>query len=265
MKKMLLTFLLMLLPGLAAAQFYDDVVEARILPGWRLSNGDHMAALHLKLAPGWKTYWRSPGDAGIPPQFDWSGARNMSAIGIYWPAPHVFWQENMRSVGYKGEVILPLKIRPNQPGKDARLGGVVDIGICKDVCLPHRLRVSATLPAAQTKPDARIAAAMADVPFGAEDAGVTGVSCRITPQAKGLGLTVSIAMPRGTGREETVIETSDPNLWVADPRTSWQDGRLVAQTRVTHMSGGVFALDRSGLRITILGGNIPVELTGCSG
>ena len=106
---------------------------------------------------------------------------------------------------------------------------------------------------------------MADVPFGAEDAGVTGVSCRITPQAKGLGLTVSIAMPRGTGREETVIETSDPNLWVADPDTSWQGGRLVAQTRVTHMSGGVFALDRSGLRITILGGNIPVELTGCTG
>ena len=72
-------------------------------------------------------------------------------------------------------------------------------------------------------------------------------------------------MPRGTGREETVIETSDPNLWVADPDTSWQGGRLVAQTRVTHMSGGVFALDRSGLRITILGGNIPVELTGCTG
>ena len=134
MKKMFVTFLLMLLPGLAAAQSYDDVVEAQILPGWRLPNGDHMAALHLKLAPGWKTYWRSPGDAGIPPQFDWSGARNMSAIGIYWPAPHVFWQQDMRSVGYKGDVILPLRIRPSQLGKDARLGGIIDIGICKDVC-----------------------------------------------------------------------------------------------------------------------------------
>ncbi|MBV7394723.1 hypothetical protein KJP30_10925 [Mameliella sp. DP3N28-2] len=265
MRHALLILLLALMPGVAAAQSYDDVVDAELRPGWRLPNGDHMAALHLRLAPGWKTYWRSPGDAGIPPQFDWSGARNMAAIGIYWPAPHVFWQEGMRSVGYKDEVILPLKIRPKQAGQDARLGGVIDIGICKDVCLPHRLRVTAVLPADHKKPDPVIAAAMADVPFGATDAGVTAVSCRISPRSDGLGLSVAISMPRGTGHEETVIEAADPNLWIADPKTSWSGGKLVAETRVTHMSGKTFALDRSSLRITILGGRMPVEMTGCTG
>ncbi|WP_323769448.1 protein-disulfide reductase DsbD domain-containing protein [Antarctobacter sp.] len=265
MKRIALTILLALLPALGAAQSYDNVVEARLLPGWRLPNGDHMTALHIKLAPGWKTYWRTPGDAGIPPQFDWRGAKNMQAIGVYWPAPQVFWQSGMRSVGYKGDVILPLKVRLKNSGRDARLGGVIDIGICKEVCLPHRIRVSADLSAQQKKPDAVIAAAMADVPFGAKDAGVTHVACQITPRADGMGLRVAIDMPRGTGREETVIEADDPNLWVADPETGWKSGQLVAETRVTHMSGGAFALDRSGLRITILGGKMPVDIRGCTG
>lgn len=256
---------LLLLPAPAAAQNYDDVVEARLLPGWRLPDGDHIAALHLKLAPGWKTYWRSPGDAGIPPQFDWRGARNMQAIGVYWPAPQVFWQSGMRSVGYKDEVILPLRIQPRNSARDTRLGGVIDIGICKDVCLPHRVRVSADLPAGNSTPDPAIAAAMADVPYGAADAGVSGVACRLTPRSDGLGLRVAIDMPAGTGQEETVIEAADPNLWVADPETSWQGGQLVAETQITHMSGGVFALDRSDLKITILGGKIPVEISGCAG
>ena len=264
MKRILALILFALLPAHASAESFDNVVQAKLLPGWRLPNGDHMAALHLTLAPGWKTYWRSPGDAGIPPHFDWSGARNTRTITVQWPAPVVFWQSGMRSVGYKGEVILPLRISLKNSTRDARLGGVIEIGICKDVCLPHRLRLTTDLSATQKKPDPTIAAAMADMPFGADEAGVSNVTCKITPNANGMGLRVAIDMPKGTGREETVIEASDPNLWVADPETSWQGSQLVATTRVSHMSGSAFALDRSNLRVTILGGRIPVELSGCS-
>ncbi|MGP6087227.1 protein-disulfide reductase DsbD domain-containing protein [Antarctobacter jejuensis] len=264
MKRLLLITLLALAPLSATAGDFDDVIQADLLPGWRLPNGDHMAALRMRLAPGWKTYWRTPGDAGIPPQFDWRGAQNTRAVGVHWPAPEVSWQEGMRSIVYKNEVILPLRVTLKNGTRDARLGGVIEIGICKDVCMPHRVRVSAQLPADQKKPDPAIAAALADLPFGAGDAGVSAVSCRIAPAAKGMDLRVSIDMPRGTGREETVIETSDPNLWVADPETSWQGGQLVSSTLIRHSSGGTFALDRSTLRITILGGRMPVELTGCT-
>ncbi len=265
MKRLLLMILLTLMPAAASAGDFDDVIQARLMPGWRLPNGDHMAALHLSLAPGWKTYWRTPGDAGIPPQFNWRGARNTRAVGVHWPAPEVSWQEGMRSIVYRNEVILPLRVALQNGSRDARLGGVIEIGICKDVCMPHQVRVSAELPANQKRPDPAIAAAMADLPFGAADAGVSTVSCRISPAARGMDLRVTIKMPRGTGREETVIETADPNLWVADPKTSWQGGQLVASTLVRHSSGGAFALDRSALRITILGGRMPVELTGCTG
>jgi DsbC/DsbD-like thiol-disulfide interchange protein len=254
------------LTGLSApvqAQAYDDLVKAELLPGWRMPNGDHMAALQLTLAPGWKTYWRSPGDAGIPPSFDWRGARNTRAVKVEWPAPDVFWQGGMRSVGYKDSVILPLRIALKDAGQDARLGGVIEIGLCKDVCLPHRIRISGNLPSGTTKADPLIVAALADLPYSGEDAGVTGVHCAISSAPQGLGLTVSVDMPKGTGREETVIEFRDPELWVAEPETSWQGGKLVATTRVSHMGGAAFALDRSDMVMTVLGGSLPVEVTGC--
>lgn len=261
--KTLLASLLLTLPSLAQAGDYDGMVRASLLPGWRLPNGDHMAALRLELADGWKTYWRTPGDAGIPPSFDWRASGNLEGVSVSWPSPDVFWQSGMRSVGYKHEVTLPLRLRLRDGQRDAELHGVIDIGICKDVCLPQRLEVSATLPASGAKPDPRIAAAMADLPYGAEDAGVTSVDCEIGPAQRGLGLSVAIDLPGATGQEETVIEFRDPELWVADPETSVRNGQLVAKTRIRHMANPAFALDRSAMTLTVLGGRIPVEIRGC--
>ena len=269
MNKLIALFLapMLALPAMASADRYSDMVTATLLPGWRLPGGDHMAALHLELAPGWKTYWRSPGDAGIPPSFDWNGSGNTRGVAVQWPSPEVFWQSGMRSVGYANEVVLPLRVRLRNGTRDARLGAVIDIGVCKDVCLPRRLKVKAMLPAGVTQPDPRIAAAMADLPFGARDAGVRSVECRIAPpdqgSGHGLGFSVSLDLPGATGREETVIEFPDPELWVADPKTSLRNGRLVAETRVTHMSQAAFALDRSAMTITVIGGAMPVEVRGC--
>lgn len=253
------------LPGSARAESYDNIVSAELRPGWRLPDGDHMAALHLRLAPGWKTYWRSPGDAGIPPAFDWRGARNARSVAPEWPTPTVFWQAGMRSIGYKGELVLPLRVSLKQAGRDARLGGMIEIGICKDVCIPHTVRVSAELAADVTRPDPVIASALATRPFSAAEAGVRDVTCRLTPDAGGLRLKVGFRMPGATGREETVIETGNPRLWASDAETRRAGGGLVAESVLRHDSGGAVALDRSDLRITVLGGAMPVEIRGCAG
>lgn len=247
----------------AQAQNLDDVIRAELRPGWRLADGSHMAALQLSLAPGWKTYWRAPGDAGIPPQFTWQAQRGTRAIDIHWPTPEVFHQSGMRSVGYEGEVVLPLRVDLGTNRGDVTLRGTIDLGICKDICLPHEVKVSITLPADATQPDPTIAAALADEPFDAADAGVGHVDCRVSLDQGAVTLRAEIKMPRGTGREETVIETADPQVWVAEPRTWWEGGRLMAETRMAHAEGEVFALDRSGVRITVLGGRMPVDIQGC--
>ncbi|MFX0541849.1 protein-disulfide reductase DsbD domain-containing protein [Roseovarius sp. S4756] len=250
----------------AAAQSLDAVQSARLLPGWRMDDGTHMAALELRLAPGWKTYWRAPGDLGIPPRFDWRGSRNLAGVEVAWPTPERIDQGGLSSIGYHGTVILPLHVLAKSGGRNITLDGSVDIGVCRDVCIPLTLDLGADLPAADAKRDPRIIAALADRPMSADEAGVAQVRCSVAPGKKnGLTLRAEFSMPPIAASEMLVIETSDPNIWIAPPRTTRQGNRMVADTRLAHVEGRPFALDRSGLRITVLGAGRAVDIQGCPG
>lgn len=263
--KRALILLFMLLAAPLRAEIYDDLIQAELRPGWRMPNGDHMAGLHLRLKPGWKTYWRSPGDAGIPPSFYWDGLEGHS-VQVEWPSPEVFWQSSMRSIGYENEVVLPLRIKDLKPGETLDLRGVIDLGICEDICIPKRVHVRGMVDSGLNKPDPAIAAALSTLPYSADEAGVQDVQCQIHPAADGLGLTVQITLPRNKGAKfETVVESADPEIWAAEPSTRWDDDRLIAQTTLSHMSGGAFALDRSGLRFTLIGRDTPIDIQGCTG
>jgi DsbC/DsbD-like thiol-disulfide interchange protein len=246
----------------ARAESLDRVVQAELRPGWRLPDGTHMAALHLRLSPGWKTYWRSPGDAGIPPLFRWQGSNGVSVI---WPTPKVFYQAGMRSVGYEGGVVLPLRVRLDDPSADARLAGTVELGVCKDICMPHSVTVAGTLPAGARKPDPAIAAALASRPLSRDEAGVGAVRCAVSPTRRGLSLRATLELPGGGGDVQTVIETADPQVWVAEPDARWHDGDLVTEAEMRHLDGGAFALDRSRVRITVLRQGQAIDVLGCTG
>lgn len=264
MKRALILFL-MLLAAPVRAETYDDLIRAELRPGWMMANGDHMAGLHLSLKPGWKTYWRSPGDAGIPPSFHWEGL-NGQKVQVEWPSPKVFWQSSMRSIGYENDVVLPLRISGLKPGQTLDLRGIIDLGICQDICLPKRVHVRGVVDGAVKKPDPQIAAALANLPYSAHEAGVGHVSCQIRPASDGVGLTVQISLPRNKGaRFEAVVESDDPEIWAAEPQTRWEGDTLIAQTTLSHMSGGAFALDRSGLRFTLIGRDTPIDIQGCTG
>ncbi|MFZ1467406.1 MAG: protein-disulfide reductase DsbD domain-containing protein, partial [Paracoccaceae bacterium] len=114
----------------------DEVLRADLRPGWQTKTGAHMAAVTLDLAPGWKTYWRSPGDAGIPPQFDWSASENLKSVRIHWPAPIVFHTNGYATIGYKGGVVLPVEVEAKDPSRPVTLRAEVQLGICRDICLP---------------------------------------------------------------------------------------------------------------------------------
>ncbi|MFU1478969.1 protein-disulfide reductase DsbD domain-containing protein [Roseovarius sp. C7] len=172
-----------------------EVITARILPGWRLADGTHMAGLELSLAPGWKTYWRAPGDAGIPPQFDWRGSANLAGVEVLWPRPRIIDQAGLKSIGYKEKVTLPLHVKPRKSGGDVTLRGVVDLGVCEDICIPAMVEVSGRLDRGVSRPDPRVAAALASQPLTAREAGVTHVSCQITPAKDGMSITARLSLP----------------------------------------------------------------------
>lgn len=244
---------------------FAQMLETRVIPGWRMADGRHMAALELKLAKGWKTYWRAPGDAGIPPLFNWSGSGNFRSATVTWPTPGVFHQSGARSVGYQDNVVLPITITPKRKGKQVRLQGVVDLGVCREVCVPVRVKVDEILPATNAKPDPAIAAALADRPFSGEQAGLISATCEISPTRDGLSVTARFALPSTGGREAGVVETGDPLIWASVPKLS-RKGRALSMTfDLLHANGGGFSVDRSALRFTVLGKNHAVDIRGCTG
>lgn len=247
----------------APAQGLDGVVELDILDGGRTANGTYLGALRLTLKDGWKTYWRAPGDAGIPPQFDWSRSGNVGDVSITWPAPDIFDQNGLQSIGYEDQLVLPVEITPSNPAKPVRLRGEMDLGVCKDVCIPEHLDFDHTLDANAGRNPA-IAAALAQRPFSAREARVSKASCHLTPTKDGMQIEARVTMPSAGGREVAVIEPGNPTLWASRPDTERQGDTLVARSEIINASGAPFALDRSEIRITVLGTNHAVDIQGCT-
>lgn len=251
-------------PSAARADLPPDVVRLEALPGWRTTGGRQMAALRLTLAPGWKTYWRSPGAAGLPPVLDFDRSTGISGLEAHWPVPHVFEVgDRLRSIGYAGTVTIPLELTLS--GGPARLEGEVEVGVCQEVCVPARFAVSLALPEPgpdRERRDPAIVAALVDQPRTAEEAGAQA-TCAVTPTPDGLDLTLRVAVPPQGGQESVVVEA--PGLWVSEAR-SWREGStLVATAEAQARDGGPAALDRSGLRITVLGDGRAVDIRGCEG
>lgn len=265
LRSSLLAALLAVSQPAAPVQAFDlsAVLEAELRPGWRTAEGTHMAALHLRLADGWKTYWRAPGDAGIPPRFDWSGSRNVAAVRTHWPRPVVFGTLGQRSIGYATELVLPLEVSPRDPGLPAEIGLRLDLGVCETICVPASLTLSGVLPATGAR-DPRIEAALAARPQQAGALGLTRADCAVDPTADGLRVTARLDMPSLGGAEVTVFEISDDTVWISEAESHREGGRLTAVAEMVAMTGAPFALDRSDLRITVLGANTAAELRGCA-
>lgn len=116
----------------------------------RLIGGEgRMLGIEVHLAPGWKTYWRMPGDAGVPPSFEWAGSENIKAFDVLYPAPQSLPDQGGVAIGYKGTVILPVKVTLEEEGKPASVALEFAFGVCKDICIPVESKLKLTLDGAQ--------------------------------------------------------------------------------------------------------------------
>ena len=99
-------------------------------------DGSWSAGLEIVLAEGWKTYWRVPGESGVPPVFDWSASRNLEAVTVGWPVPHRFSDAAGEAIGYKDKVVFPLRAEPQAAGAPIALDLRLFYAACNDICIP---------------------------------------------------------------------------------------------------------------------------------
>jgi DsbC/DsbD-like thiol-disulfide interchange protein len=250
--------------GSAAAQFAGALapVEARLLPGFAEGEA-RMAGLRLALEPGWKTYWRTPGDAGIAPQLDWSGSSNVAAVEPIWPTPHLFETFGVATVGYKGEVTVPLRVTPVDAAEPMRLRLVMDYGLCSDLCIPARAELALDLaPGAPEAERAAIAAALDDQPLSAEAAGVSAASCALRGAGEMRAFEAEIDFERAVDAAPHVVIEGPEGVWFG-PATVSQSERRVAIAAEAQIWGEASWVARDALRLTLLFDGWAADLPGC--
>jgi DsbC/DsbD-like thiol-disulfide interchange protein len=222
-----------------------------------------VAGVQIELDGGFKTYWRTPGEAGLPPAFDWSKSVNVESVEVLWPAPARFEDPGGIVYGYQGSALLPVRVRPQDPAKPVSLALKLDYGVCKDICIPVQAELSLKLPkGASSATRSMIDGALARVPrpqplkaegelsiLGIEPTGADG-----EPR-----LAVSVKVPAG----------SSPRLFV-EPPESWfllatptvkarEDGTRIFLVEV--LERPTDAAGPIDLRLTLVAGDKAVETT----
>ncbi|MCW5752641.1 MAG: hypothetical protein KIT81_16015 [Alphaproteobacteria bacterium] len=126
---------------------------------WR---GPVLAGLHIRLDAGWHTYWRTPGDAGLPPMLDFSGSRNLARYDVLWPVPKRAHESGLETFVYYDEVILPITIEATDRRKPVALRLELLYGVCREICIPEQASLALDLPAAGAVPVPTAAAGLID-------------------------------------------------------------------------------------------------------
>ena len=171
------------------------------------------AGVEIRLDPGWHTYWRVPGDSGVPPIFDFSGSENVKAVKVLWPAPERFPDgAGGHSIGYTRSVIFPLLVVPNDAARSSLLHLKLGYAACEKLCVPENANLHITLPAKIGTNDPRLADAESLVP-------------RRVPLGIGSGLAIrSVHSEPSSGSvavEVTAQEGAPVDLFVEGPTPEW--------------------------------------------
>ncbi len=243
----LLMLLVLAVPLWAAESAWVERTSARaqlitaedgIAPGARTLS----AGLRVEMTPGWKTYWRSPGEVGLPPEILWDGSRNLAEAELLFPAPERFTAFEIENFGYGGTVVFPIQISLEAPGEPVTLNASVRLLVCADVCIPEDFTLSLELAAgAGINPDhaATLAEAIAEVPLSGEDAGMTDVRAHWDERQ----LTLEARRDVPFIAPDVFPELGDASFGKPDIRLSDGGSTLWASLPVLYLPDGAAALD----------------------
>jgi len=240
-------------PVLAADGFSTDWAKAAKSEARLVAAGGALAGFEIRLAPGAITYWRDPGEAGVPPTFDFSGSDNVAKVEPVFPAPkRIHEADGSEAFGYEAGVIIPLIVERRDPAKPVTLALDAHYAVCEKLCLPAEAKLTLTLPAAISPFTPAVEAARAAAPRP------------VAPAAFGM-LTGDAA---AGWRLCAAHEAGPPRDLFVEPPEGWWVAAAPAPSEGTHDCFTITLHDKpkeaalpAPLRLTMTGGAGPVETT----
>ena len=183
--------------------------------------------LQFQLQPGWKVYWRSPGDAGFPPNVEWDGSQNLSGAVIKWPAPVRFSVLGLETVGYKEEVVFPIAASAVTASQAVNVRAQVRYLTCNDICIPYEANLSLNLPAIDARPSEHaplIDRFRAAVPDDGTDHGLKIDALHIVKDDQGMRLQLVASAQTAFDQPDVFFEGA-PGLAYGKPNVNMINGR----------------------------------------
>jgi DsbC/DsbD-like thiol-disulfide interchange protein len=189
----------------------DSHSAVRLLAGSR-SGAVLMGGIALQLQAGWKTYWRTPGDSGVPPRFDFSKSENVEAVTVLWPAPMQFDDgAGGHSLGYKGQVVLPLRIVAKNADKPVTLRAAINYAVCEKLCIPVEANAELAFASVASTEDGALHAALDTVPKPANVGDPNPLTIRDVKREGKSAVVVDVA----------TSDARDVSLFVEGPTPDW--------------------------------------------
>jgi len=237
----------------------DGHSAVRLLAGSR-SGAVLLGGIAFQLQPGWKTYWRTPGDSGVPPRFDFSKSENIEAVTVMWPAPLKFDDgAGGVSLGYHDQTVLPLRIVPKSADRPVTLRAAISYAVCEKICIPVEANAELAFNSVASTEDSALFAALDTVPKPANVGDPNPLTIRDVKREGKSAVLVDVVTP----------DARDVNLFVEGPTPDWG---LPVPKPVEHSLPGVkrfsFALDGvppgvnpegAALKLTLVGGDRAYE------
>ncbi len=211
--------------------------SVRLIAGGRNPDGAYRVGVEITMARGFKTYWRQPGDSGVPPIFDWSGSENLGSVSVRWPAPKRFVDQGLTTIGYKGRVIFPVLIRPAEAGKTVTPLLKLDYAVCDTICIPAKAEVMLRLPEAnETAFTGELNLFRAQTPRTKEPGkldDVLGLVSAVARKENGRQMVeVTIATPNGTAFQDVFLEGPEGWLFGTPSLVSTEEAQRVLRVPV---------------------------------
>lgn len=174
-----------------------EKADIRLLDGGQMPDGQRLAGLEIRLQDGVKTYWRMPGESGLPPVFDFSASRNIASVDVKWPIPSRFAEADGTILGFKDHVIFPFVVTMQSADAPARLAVNLDFGLCDKLCLPAKAELVRSLSIeGNIEEKQALTQFLNRVPkVGAVKGPFEPSVLSITPDGKSLAITVASASP----------------------------------------------------------------------
>jgi len=237
----------------------DGHSAVRLLAGSR-SGAVLLGGIAFQLQPGWKTYWRTPGDSGVPPRFDFSKSENIEAVTVLWPAPTKFDDgAGGHSLGYHNQIVLPLRIVAKNADKPVTLRAAINYAVCEKLCIPVEANAELAFTSVASTQDSALFAALDTVPKPANIGDPNPLTIRDVKRDGKSAVLVDVVSP----------DAGEVSLFVEGPTPDWG---LPVPKLLEHSPPGIkrFAFELDGvppgtnpegaaLKLTLVGGDRSYE------